>query len=66
MGTDGGDAQEEGLLGVDGVFKEFERSVADDVGGVLALNGAVGLVVEGHVGVEVAVCSGVEEDWICE
>lgn len=64
MGTNGGNTQEEGLLGVDGVVKEFQRSIAYDVGGVLALDGAVGLVVEGHEGVEVAVCSGVEEDCV--
>ena len=62
MRTDRSNTQEEGLLGVDSILKEFERPVADDVGGVLAFNGAVFLVVEGHVGVEVAVCSRVKQD----
>ena len=63
MGTNGCNTQEEGLVSIEGILEEFKRPVAYHVGRVLASNGAVGLVVERHEGVEVAVRSRVKEDY---
>jgi len=60
--ADGRDAEEEWLLGVDGVAEELDGPVGDEVGGVLARVELELAVVENRRRVEVAVRVGVDED----